>query len=91
MSCAAVVCNDCYRAETFDRQFQALVACCGFVGIVQFGIYVLVYVIKGLAVFWKGDCIDDTGLQLWCKNLPFGFYMLLYMLLVLCLCWLRLF
>lgn len=57
-------------------------ACCGFVGIVQFGIYVLVYVIKGLAVFWKGDCINDTGLQLWCKNLPFGFYMLLYMLLV---------
>ena len=56
--------------------------CCGFVGIVQFGIYVLVYVIKGLAVFWKGDCINDTGLQLWCKNLPFGFYMLLYMLLV---------
>lgn len=37
---------------------------------------------KKLAVFWKGDCIDDTGLQLWCKNLPFGFYMLLYMLLV---------
>lgn len=68
--------------KLFDRQFQALVACCGFVGIVQFGIYVLVYVIKGLAVFWKGDCIDDTGLQLWCKNLPFGFYMLLYMLLV---------
>lgn len=68
--------------KLFDRQFQALVACCGFVGIVQFDIYVLVYVIKGLAVFWKGDCIDDTGLQLWCKNLPFGFYMLLYMLLV---------
>ena len=68
--------------KLFDRQFQALVACCGFVGIVQFGIYVLVYGIKGLAVFWKGDCIDDTGLQLWCKNLPFGFYMLLYMLLV---------
>ena len=68
--------------KLFDRQFQALVACCGFVGIVQFGIYVLVYVIKGLAVFWKGDCINDTGLQLWCKNLPFGFYMLLYMLLV---------
>ena len=68
--------------KLFDRQFQALVACCGFVGIVQFCIYVLVYVIKGLAVFWKGDCIDDTGLQLWCKNLPFGFYMLLYMLLV---------
>ena len=68
--------------KLLDRQFQALVACCGFVGIVQFGIYVLVYVIKGLAVFWKGDCIDDTGLQLWCKNLPFGFYMLLYMLLV---------
>lgn len=57
-------------------------ACCGFVGIVQFGIYVLVYVIKGLAVFWKGDCINDMGLQLWCKNLPFGFYMLLFMLLV---------
>ena len=68
--------------KLFDRQFQALVVCCGFVGIVQFGIYVLVYVIKGLAVFWKGDCINDTGLQLWCKNLPFGFYMLLYMLLV---------
>ena len=68
--------------KLFDRQFQALVGCCGFVGIVQFDIYVLVYVIKGLAVFWKGDCIDDTGLQLWCKNLPFGFYMLLYMLLV---------
>lgn len=68
--------------KIFDRQFQALVVCCGFVGIVQFGIYVLVYGIKGLAVFWKGDCIDDTGLQLWCKNLPFGFYMLLYMLLV---------
>lgn len=68
--------------KLFDRQFQALVACCGFVGIVQFDIYVLVYVIKGLAVFWKGDCINDTGLQLWCKNLPFGFYMLLYMLLV---------
>lgn len=41
--------------KLFDRQFQALVGCCGFVGIVQFGIYVLVYVIKGLAVFWKGD------------------------------------
>lgn len=68
--------------KLFDRQFQALVSCCGFVGIVQFDIYVLVYVIKGLAVFWKGDCINDTGLQLWCKNLPFGFYMLLYMLLV---------
>ena len=68
--------------KIFDRQFQALVVCCGFVGIVQFGIYVLVYGIKGLAVFWKGDCINDTGLQLWCKNLPFGFYMLLYMLLV---------
>ena len=68
--------------KLFDRQFQALIVCCGFVGIVQFGIYVLVYVIKGLAVFWKGDCINDTGLQLWCKNLPFGFYMLLYMLLV---------
>lgn len=68
--------------KLFDRQFQALVACCGFVGIVQFGIYVLVYVIKGLAVFWKGDCINDTGLQLWCKNLPFGFYMLLFRLLV---------
>ena len=68
--------------KLFDRQFQALIVCCGFVGIVQFDIYVLVYVIKGLAVFWKGDCIDDTGLQLWCKNLPFGFYMLLYMLLV---------
>ena len=54
--------------KLFDRQFQALVACCGFVGIVQFDIYVLVYVIKGLAVFWKGDCIDDTGLQLWCKK-----------------------
>lgn len=68
--------------KLFDRQFQALVACCGFVGIVQFGIYVLFYVIKGLAVFWKGDCINDMGLQLWCKNLPFGFYMLLFMLLV---------
>lgn len=68
--------------KLFDRQFQALVVCCGFVGIVQFDIYVLVYVIKGLAVFWKGNCINDTGLQLWCKNLPFGFYMLLYMLLV---------
>ncbi len=32
--------------KLFDRQFQALVACCGFVGIVQFGIYVLVYGIK---------------------------------------------
>ena len=68
--------------KLFDRQFQALVGCCGFVGIVQFGIYVLFYVIKGLAVFWKGDCINDMGLQLWCKNLPFGFYMLLFMLLV---------
>lgn len=68
--------------KLFDRQFQALIVCCGFVGIVQFCIYVLVYVIKGLAVFWKGDCINDTGLQLWCKNLPFGFYMLLFRLLV---------
>lgn len=72
--------------KLFDRQFQALVACCGFVGIVQFGIYVLVYVIKGLAVFWKGDCINDTGLQLWCKNLPFGFYMLLLHAAGFCVC-----
>lgn len=77
--------------KLFDRQFQALVACCGFVGIVQFGIYVLVYVIKGLAVFWKGDCIDDTGLQLWCKICHLVSICCFTCCWCLCLCWLRLF
>ena len=68
--------------KIFDRQFQGIFVCCGLVGIVQFAVYVFVYVKKGLAIFWKGDCSNDA-VQFWCKNLPFGVYMLLHILLVL--------
>lgn len=65
----------------FSRQFWASLGVCGLVGILQLGVYLFIFIIKGLAVFWKCPCWDSVS-EMWCDGITFGAYMFLYMILV---------
>lgn len=50
--------------------------------LMQFGVYLFIFIEKGLAVFWKCPCWDSVVNLLWCDGISFGTYMFLYMVLV---------
>ena len=68
--------------KIFPMQFWSAVGSCVLVGLVQFGVYLFIFVEKGLAVFWKCPCWDSVVNLLWCDGISFGTYMSLYMVLV---------
>ena len=65
----------------FSRQLWASLGVCGLVGLLQLGVYLFIFVKKGLAVFWKCPCWDSVS-EMWCDVITFGAYMFLYMILV---------
>jgi hypothetical protein len=67
----------------YRKQFLAGMVSCGIVGIVQFLVYLGIYVRKGLAVFWQCECWSGAENNYWCDRLSFGAYMGIYMVLTL--------
>jgi hypothetical protein len=67
----------------YRKQFLAGMVSCGIVGIVQFLVYLGIYVRKGLAVFWQCECWSAAENNYWCDRLSFGAYMGIYMVLTL--------
>ena len=53
------------------------------VGIMQMGIYGIIWHLKGLSAFWKCECWGIMSNSYWCDRISFGTYMLLYMVLIL--------
>ncbi|MGN0413978.1 MAG: hypothetical protein ACI4FX_00630 [Agathobacter sp.] len=68
--------------KIFSKQFWSAVGACVLVGLVQFGVYLFIFIEKGLAVFWKCPCWDSVVNLLWCDGISFGTYMFLYMVLI---------
>ena len=68
--------------KIFGRQFVAGLLSCGMVGVIQLLIYLGVYGAKGLLVFWKCPAWSRSCNMYWMDFLPFGAYMVTYMLLV---------
>ena len=68
--------------KIFLMQFWSAIGACVLVGLVQFGVYLFIFIEKGLAVFWKCPCWDSVVNLLWCDGISFGTYMFLYMVLV---------
>lgn len=68
----------------FVKQFGAAMVSCGTVGIVQCLLYVVLFMKKGLSVFWICECWDQSVIHLiWCREISFGAYMFVYLFLVL--------
>lgn len=68
--------------KIFGRQFVAGLLSCGVVGFIQLFIYLGIYGAKGLLVFWKCPAWSRACNMYWMDFLPFGAYMVTYMLLV---------
>ena len=68
--------------KIFGRQFVAGLLSCGMVGFIQLLIYLGIYGAKGLMAFWKCPAWSRASNMYWLDFLPFGAYMIIYMLLV---------
>lgn len=68
--------------KIFTKQVIASLLTCGLIGMIQMCIYLVLFIKKGLSVFWICPAWDFVNNMYW-PNISFGTYMAILMLLVL--------